>query len=257
MSGECLLIPPGSYQRVYCFECLLTAFRKARRAKKGKGGEPLFFLELEGNLLRLSRELEERTYTPDPYRYFHLRTTKDRLVSEASFRDRVVHHALVAALEPTFEELFIDSSYACRKGKGTHLALADAHRLSGEFQYFLKLDFRKYFNCIRHDILLKLLASHVQDEGILWLCERLMAVAAVPDVDPAAKCGLPIGNLTSQFWANVYLNPLDHEVIALPGVGACLRYMDLCGAAHKSIYVEKSVMWSRCICKGDHALLRE
>jgi retron-type reverse transcriptase len=219
---------PGipKYEDVYCFSSLLAAFRKARRAKRGKGSEPAFYFDLESNLLTLSRELLARSYTPDPYRYFHLRKTKERLVSEASFPDRVVHHALVGTLEPTFERQFINNSYACRKGKGTHLAIADAHRLTRQFRYFLKLDFRKYFNCINHTILLRLLAMHIKDEGILWLCHRLMANAIVPDVDPTKGCGLPIGNLTSQFWANVYLNPLDHHCLRLDSVGAYLRYMD-------------------------------
>ena len=214
------------YSDVCSFSCLLAAFRKARRAKRGKGGEPAFYLDLEGNLLRLSQELQDRSYRPDPYRYFSLRTPKNRVVSEASFRDRIVHHSLVGVLEPEFEARFIETSYACRKEKGVHLALKDAQRAARRFPYFLKLDFEKYFDSIRHDVLLDLLRQRVTDPGILWLCELLMKEAQVPGVGTAERRGLPIGNLTSQFWANVYLDPLDHVAQGLPGVKTYLRYMD-------------------------------
>ena len=215
-----------TFQDVYSFSSLLAAFRKARRAKRGKGGEPEFYLHLEENLLRLSQQLQERSFRPDPYRYFPLRTPKNRVVSEASFRDRIVHHSLVGVLEPVFEARFIETSYACRKEKGVHLALKDAHKAARRFPYFLKLDFEKYFDSIQHDVLLDLLREQVADLGILWLCELLMLEAQVPGVGTAERRGLPVGNLTSQFWANVYLDPLDHVASGLPGVRGYLRYMD-------------------------------
>ena len=214
------------YADVYAFPSLLAAFRRARRAKRGKGGEPAFYLHLEENLLRLSEQLRDRRFRPDPYRYFPLRTPKRRVVSEASFRDRIVHHSLVGALEPVFEEGFIDGSYACRKDKGTHLAIRHAQSAACRFPFFLKLDFEKYFDSIRHDVLHDLLRDRVSDDGILWLCDILMEQAQVPGIDQDERRGLPIGNLTSQFWANVYLDPLDHLALGLPGVGAYFRYMD-------------------------------
>ncbi len=217
-------IPP-TFEDVWRFDALRAAFGRARRAKRGKGGEPAFYRDLEENLLRLSCELRERTFRPDPYRYFRLWNKKERIVSEASFRDRVVHHSLVAALEPTFEARFIRHSYACRKGKGMHRAMAEAHRMSRAFPYFLKLDVRKYFDCVAHDVLLGLLARQVADDGLLWLCRTLLQGADVPDAAGAPR-GLPIGNLTSQFWANVYLDALDHHVRDDLGCGAYLRYMD-------------------------------
>ncbi len=215
-----------SFEDVYAFASLLSGFRKARRAKRGKGGEPAFYLGLETNLLRLSDEIRTRAYRPDPYRYFRLRTTKERVVSEASFRDRIVHHSLVAALEPVFEDRFIETSYACRIGKGTHAALARAQEEAKRCRYFLKLDVTKYFDGIRHEVLLELLSREIGNEGILWLCDILMRQARVPGIAPEERRGLPIGNLTSQFWANVYLDSLDHLVVQLPGVHGYLRYMD-------------------------------
>jgi retron-type reverse transcriptase len=211
---------------IYGFQPLMSAFQRARRAKRGKGSEPEFYINLEKNILQLSRELRTRNYRPDPYRYFFLRKPKERIVSEASFRDRIVHHSLVGALEPVFERIFIEHSYACRKGKGTHRAIKMAKKLSRKFKYYLKLDIEKYFDNIRHDILLKLLSNQVNDQGIIWLCNILMREANVPGVPENEQRGLPIGNLTSQFWANVYLDPSDHIIICKHGVGGYLRYMD-------------------------------
>ncbi len=217
--------PPPTFEDVWRFEPLLRAFIRARRAKRGKGGEPAFYRDLEENLLRLSGELHQRSYRPDPYRYFRLWNKKERMVSEATFRDRVVHHSLVAALEPTFEARFIRHSYACRNGKGMHRAMFEARRMTQAFPYFLKLDVRHYFDCVSHDVLLGLLARRVGDDGLLWLCRVLLDGADVPAAEGQAR-GLPIGNLTSQFWANVYLDALDHHVRDDLGCGAYLRYMD-------------------------------
>lgn len=224
--GVILLIPKPSYNNVCSFDSLLAAFRKARRAKRGKGDEPAFYLDLESNLLNLSSRLENRTFVPDPYRYFCLYNKKDRVVSVASFRDRVVHHALVAELEPTYEQLFIPTSFACRKGKGIHLALRRAQKTSRKYRYFLKLDIRKYFDHVSHPILIETLGRNVVDKDILWLSATLLSNARVPGVDPMECRGVPIGNLTSQFWANVYLDRLDQEVTTTYGSLPYFRYMD-------------------------------
>ena len=214
------------YQDIYSFAKLYEAFCKARRAKRGKGGEPAFYRNLEDELSRLSVELESRTYRPLPYRYFKLRNKKERTVSEAAFRDRVVHHSLVSAIEPVFENRFIAHSYACRKGKGSHKAVFLARKLAGRHRYFLKLDVAAYFDNVEHDILMSLLSEQLQDEGILWLCRALLDGSNVPAVRHGERKALPIGNLTSQFWANVYLDPVDKLVTSSLGRSTYLRYMD-------------------------------
>lgn len=208
------------------FAKLHAAFQRARRAKRGKGGEPAFYLDLEANLLAMSASLNAGTWKPQPYRFFHIWHGKDRIVSEAAFADRVVHHALVGALEPLFDSGFIAQSYACRKGKGAHAAVARCQALARQHQYFLKLDIRRYFDNIRHATLLELIGRRVSDPGILRLCAVIMEGAGLPHVPVGAGHGLPIGNLTSQFWANVYLDPLDHLAESLVGAGHYLRYMD-------------------------------
>ena len=217
---------PPRFADVHGFGPLLAAFRRARRAKRGKGGEPAFYRDLEDNLLRLSDELRSHRYRPAPYRYFRLWTGKERTVSEAAFRDRVVHHALVAAIDPVFEARFIRHSYACRKGRGSHAALKQAQRLSRRFAYYLRMDVTKYYDHVAHDVLLGLLAEAIADEDILRLCHTILDGAGVPGVPTDERRGIPIGNLTSQFWANVYLDPLDHLVRDDLGHGAYLRYAD-------------------------------
>jgi hypothetical protein len=212
------------FEDVYAFGSLLAAFRKARRAKRGQPQEAAFYWDLEERLLELSRQLQSKLWRPDPYRYFVVRHTKERWVAEATFRDRVVHHALVSVLEPLGEDHFIPDTYACRKGKGTHLALRRVKTWTRQHKYFLRLDIRKYFDAILHDPLLQMLAGWGCDEGMLWLCDRILAGAQVPAVPEGQRRGVPIGNLTSQFWANVYLSGFDHWM--LTQAPAYARYMD-------------------------------
>lgn len=210
------------FEQVYSFKALWRAFKRARRAKPWT--DPEFFLNCDERLLELSQALQERRWNPDPYRYFIIRNTKSRVVSEASFRNRVVHHALIAALDPLFESKFIPHSYACRAHKGTHAAVAAVQRMSRRWPYALRLDIARYFDHIRHDTLMALLQQEIQDEGLLWLCQRLLSGASLPTVPPSEQRGLPIGNLTSQFWANVYLHPIDLR--ASSTASAYARYMD-------------------------------
>ena len=154
-----------SLVRIASFDALLGAFRRARREKRGRGGEPAFAFQIESHLLALGAALRDGSWRPDPYRYFHLRTRKDRIVSEASFRDRVVHHALVAALEPAFEPHFSPFSYACRAGFGQHAALERVRRLARRHAYALRLDVRRYFDHVRHPVLLGLLERGLSRAG--------------------------------------------------------------------------------------------
>ena len=149
---------------------------------------------------------------------------------------------MVAPLKPSFEARFIRHSYACRKGRGVHAALRNAQRLARRLPYFLKMDVRKYFDRVHHTTLLARLASVVRSQGILWLCETLLDGAGVPGVPAGERRGLPIGNLTSQFWANVYLDPLDHYVRDDLGYTAYSRFMDdILVLGHR-----KEALWGAC-----------
>jgi len=228
------------YPQVTTFENLYLAYRKAAKGKRGQAAVAAFEFDLERNLFDLQAELEAQTYTPGAYTSFYIREAKRRLVSAAPFRDRVVHHALCNVIEPLFERTFIGDSYANRKGKGTHAALDRAQTFARRYPFVLQCDLRQFFPSVDHAILRAILARKLDDPCILWLCDLILASGAgildseyqmvyFPEDDLFAvnrERGLPIGNLTSQFWANVLLNELDQFVKRELHCPAYVRYVD-------------------------------
>jgi retron-type reverse transcriptase len=226
------------FERVTSFPNLLQAARLASRVKRLRPNVAAFALDLESELHELQHELVSRSYRPGPYRTFVIREKKPRFISAAPFRDRVVHHALCNIIEPIFDRGFLFDSYACRKGKGTHAAVERASSYARRFRYVLKCDVEKYFPSIDHAILFDLLAERIWDEEALWLIRTVLegsnpqpeVVGYFPGDDLFApwerRRGIPIGNQTSQFFANVYLDKLDHyvkEALRIPGY---VRYVD-------------------------------
>ncbi len=228
------------YSDLYAWENLLFAYRKAAKGKRGHANVAAFEHRLEENLLSLQVELQAQTYTPGPYTSFYIHEPKRRLISAAPFRERVVHHALCNLIEPSFERSFIADSYANRVGKGTHRALDRAQQLARRHRYVLQLDLRQFFPSIDHAILRAALARKVTDPAVLWLIDQILASGAglltevydmvyFPGDDLFAidrPRGLPIGNLTSQFWANCYLNSFDHFVKRELQCAGYVRYVD-------------------------------
>ncbi len=230
------------YPQVCSFENLYQAFRAARKGKRDRVAVASFEFDLERNLLELEAELRDQTYRPDAYTNFCIYEPKRRLVSAAPFRDRVVHHALCQVIEPIWEARFIHTSFACRVGKGTHKALDQCQTWMrhAERRYAFHGDIVKYFPSIDHAILRGLLARRIADRQAFWLIDQILnsgvgiqadecLMTCFPGDDLFALTrprGLPIGNLTSQFWANVYLNELDQFVKRELRCPAYLRYMD-------------------------------
>jgi retron-type reverse transcriptase len=220
------------------FSGLLRAATKAQRGKRFRPSVAAFHFDLESQLWKLHQELADKRYRPGAYHTFHVYEPKKRLISAAPYRDRVVHHALTQVLEPIFEQSFIHDSYACRKEKGTHAAVRRAQQFARRFPYVLKADIRKFFPCMDHQILKGLLARKIKDRDVLWLLARIIdgsnpqepIVFWFPGDDlftPSERPrGIPIGNQTSQFFANVYLDPLDHFVKDRLRVGGYVRYVD-------------------------------
>lgn len=228
---------------IYDWDNLLLAYRKAAKSKRGHADVAEFEYRLEENLLQLQQELKDQTYQPGVYHSFYIHDPKKRLISAAPFRDRVVHHALCNLIEPIFEKSFIFDSYANRIGKGTHKAIDRAQQFARRFKYVLICDIRQYFASIDHEILLKTLYRKLQfawhhnlkivvrsilQSGIGVLQEEYeMKYFAGDDLFAATRPrGLPIGNLTSQFWANCYLNPFDHFVKRNLRCRGYVRYVD-------------------------------
>jgi len=213
------------FEDICSFDNLYKAFKKAIKGSGKTQDACWFHFNLEKELLILKERLETGSYHPARYRYFKIFDPKERIISVAPFRDRVVHHALVQTLEPVIDRTFIYDSYATRKGKGTHRAIKRAKRFLKNNYYYLKTDIAKYFDSIDHDILLNLVEKKVKDKKALLLVERIIRNSDTSRGLEAGK-GLPIGNLTSQFFANVYLDPLDHFLKDNSGVKRYIRYMD-------------------------------
>jgi len=232
--------PEIKYELIHSWENIYNAWRRASRGKRGINTAANFEYKLEDNLLKLRREFIEQTYQPGGYYSFYIHEPKKRLISAAPFRDRVVHHALCRIIEPIFERSFIFDSYANRIGKGTHRAIKRAQHFSRKYKYVLQCDIEQFFPAIDHEILLNTLSYKIRDQKILWLISKIidsginvnsevynMKYFPGDDLLSALRPrGLPIGNLTSQFWANCYLNPLDHFIKRELRCRGYLRYVD-------------------------------
>ncbi|MBI5304349.1 MAG: RNA-dependent DNA polymerase [Chloroflexi bacterium] len=228
------------YTELCSWDNLLFAYRRAAKGKRGQPPAAAFEYRLEDNLLALQRELRDQTYQPGAYTSFYIHEPKRRLISAAPFRDRVVHHALCQLIEPVFERSFIFDSYANRKKKGTHRALDRAQEFARRYRYVLQCDLRQFFPSIDHAILRATLARKINDAQVLWLIDQILASGVGVLSDEYAMTwflgddlfavnrarGLPIGNLTSQFWANCYLNPFDHFVKRELKCEGYVRYVD-------------------------------
>lgn len=226
-------------QQLFSLENLYRAYRRCRRHKRSTVNALRFEQNLEENLVALHEELSAGTYRPGRSVAFLLDKPKRREIFAADFRDRVVHHVLVGHLEPRWERRFIHDSYACRPGKGTHKGVERLRSFTRQVTangtrraWYLQLDVRAFFNSIDREILCARLAAKEDDPAVLWLMRTLVMYEPTTDCIlrrarladfarlPAHKtlfkaapgCGLPIGNLTSQFFANVYLDALDQFV---------------------------------------------
>jgi len=228
------------FDEVCAWSNLLDASHRATRGRRGSPAVARFDYDLERELLDLRSSLREGSYRPGRHHSFFVHDPKQRLISAAPVRDRVVHHALCNVLEPVLERSFVDDSFANRIGKGTHRGLDHCQNLARRHRWVLSCDIRQYFASVDHAILTRTLFRYVRDERTRWLIRLIIAGGAgaiaetwdpvwFPGDDLLSVCrprGLPIGNLTSQLWANVYLNGFDHFVkreLRCPGY---VRYVD-------------------------------
>lgn len=230
----------NSFEQLCSWDNLYFAWSKASKGKRSKQSVSLFESRLEENLISLQRNLQGQSWCPGGYVSFYIHDPKRRLISAAPFPDRVVHHALCNIIEPVFERSFVRESYANRIGKGNHRALQSTHDYSRKFAFVLQLDIRKFFPNIDHAVLRHLLTKKISDERIMWLIDSILESGQrvlcnerhahlFPGDDLLSlmrPCGLPIGNLTSQFWANVYMNPLDHFIKRELRCKGYVRYVD-------------------------------
>ena len=215
----------GLWSQIVTFESLYHGFCAAARGRRYAGSVLKYRQLLEENIIEALNLLEWKQWEPSRYREFYVYDPKKRLISAPPFKDRVVHHALVRVIAPLFERKFIADSFACRTGKGTHAAkervegfAATAHRKWGEY-YVLKGDIHAYFHSINRQVLFRLIERTIADKDVLRLIRRIIEC-------DGAEQGIPIGALTSQLFANVYLDALDHYLKDDLGVRMYVRYMD-------------------------------
>jgi len=200
---------------------LYLAFYKASLGKKGKNEVICFAKNLDENLQILRRQILSGDVSVGNYRYFTIFDPKKRLICAASFSERVLHHAIMNVCHPYFERNLITDSYATRVGKGVYSALDKAMKAMSHYDYVAKLDVRKYFDSISHEVLKSKLRHLFKDEPLLAILGKI-----IDSYETKAGCGLPIGNLTSQYFANLYLSDIDHFAKEQLQIPVYLRYMD-------------------------------
>lgn len=213
----------GLWARIVAPENLLASWSRVRRGHAGSPVVREYAENLATNLECLRADLIAGTFRPGAYRQFGVMDPKPRTISCAPIRDRIVHHALCGVVAPLLERSFTEDSYACRKGKGTHRACARARDLVRRYPYYCKMDVRRYFDSIEHDRLLSVLLPLFRERDV---CDLIEHIVRHPVPGQAQGRGLPIGNLTSQWFANAFLNGFDHFVKQGLCMPAYIRYMD-------------------------------
>jgi RNA-directed DNA polymerase len=222
---------------------LILAWRKARKGKTKMDYVIEFEKNTMKNLLELQEELKDQIYKPLPLEDFILRDPKTRKISKSDFRDRIVHHAIIRIIEPIFDKSFIYDSCANRIGKGNLFALRRfdlfkkkvTNNLKTE-AFCFKADIKHYFEEVNHEVLIKIISRKIKDERVLWLIRRILEnVANWGGGEGSLKLikGMPLGNLTSQFFANVYLNDLDYFVKNILKAKYYMGYVDDFVILHK------------------------
>jgi hypothetical protein len=209
------------FDKVIDYQNIRLAFLKAIRGKRSSPAVIRFCAQVDNNLARIRRRLEAYPLQWGNYQHFTVTDPKFRTISAVPFEDRIIRHALMNILEPLFERPLIDNSYACRKGKGTRKAVLYAFSRCKANPRFLKLDVRKYFDSVDHTVLKQQLARTLKDKRVL-----LVLFSIIDTYETKSGKGLPIGNLTSQYFANLYLSPLDHYILERLKPAGYVRYMD-------------------------------
>jgi hypothetical protein len=251
-----------AFRQLCSWENLVLSWRKAARGKRGTASVARFEYRAEEHLADLREQLLAGTYRPGAYIHFHIEDPKRRKISAIRFRDRVVHHALCNVIEPRFERLFLPDSYANRKAKGTHRAVDRLQSFSRCYRYVLRADIVQHFASVDHAILMDILRRQIPEPDIMALVETIVdsgrgvlddeyRYVRFPGDDLLAICrprGLPIGNLTSQFWSNCFLHPFDEFVTREIGCRAYLRYVDdfaLFGDSKRELWAWKAAIIDR------------
>jgi retron-type reverse transcriptase len=221
------------FEKIICLENLFSAWDNFKSGKMKKPDVLKFEWELEKNIFQIYRDLKNKKYKHSPYFSFNICDPKPRNIHKAVVRDRVVHHAIFNVLNPIFEASFIANSFSCRIGKGTHKGVNTLSRVirktSKNFTqpcFILKCDIRKFFDSVDHKILIKILERKIKDKDAIWLLKEIVGSFSSRNSLPGQSKGIPLGNLTSQLFANIYLNNFDQFIKHKLKIKNYLRYTD-------------------------------
>ena len=216
------------FEDIISVENLLEAWKEFIRGKRGKKDVQEFQLNLMGDILDLHHNLANHTYKHGPYQAFNINDPKPRKIHKAPVRDRLLHHAIHRQLYPFFDRVFIADSFSCRLGKGSHKAINrfrsfiyQVSRNHTRTCWILKCDIRKFFENIDHEILFRILRDYIPDGNILWLLGQI-----IDSFHSRSDVGLPLGNLTSQLFVNIYMNKFDQFVKHKLKIKYYIRYSD-------------------------------
>ena len=220
------------------------AFIKAAKGKAAKADVQAFRSNLDRNLMLLRNQLLTTNVELGNYNYFTIYDPKERVICAAAFPERVLHHAIMNICHPYFEKYQIYDSYATRIGKGTYAAIKRAYDFNKNNNWYLKLDIRKYFDNIDHQVLMNLLINRFKDELLINLFHKI-----IDTYKTNAGKGIPIGNLTSQYFANLYLATADHFAKEKLKVKNYVRYMDdiVFWASEKEELIDKGKLYKNFI----------
>jgi len=226
MKIECI----HNYSDVICVNNLFSAWEEFIVGKKSKKDVQEFSRNLLDNIISLHEDLANKVYRHGGYHSFYINDPKRRHIHKAAVRDRLLHHAVYRLLYPFFERTFIHDSYSCRLGKGTHRAIErfghygrKTSKNDTKTMWILKCDIKKFFASINHKILLKILSEYITDKDLLWLLNNI--IDSYHGVEKLGV-GLPLGNLTSQLFGNVYMNIFDQWVKHKLKAKRYIRYAD-------------------------------
>ncbi len=223
-----IIFHTGVFDEVISLENLFLAWTEFRKGKRSKLDVQAFELQLEDNIFALHEDLVGGDYLHGGYHQFRVSDPKPRVISKASVRDRLLHRAIYRVLYPLFDKTFIFDSYSCRNNKGTHKAFQRLTQMTRKISenytrpcYALKCDIRKFFDSIDHEVLFDLLKNRIEDEKLLKLLWGIIG-----SFECSLGRGMPLGNLTSQLFANIYMDPLDKFVKHRLKVRFYIRYAD-------------------------------
>ncbi|MFA6533954.1 MAG: reverse transcriptase/maturase family protein [Patescibacteria group bacterium] len=233
-----------SFEEIISLENLLLAWPEFLRGKRDRRDVQEFSARLMNNILALHHDLKNQTYQHGGYEHFKVFDPKPRDIHKASVRDRLLHHAIYRQLYPFFDRTFITNSYSCRLDKGTHKAVSNFRRMANKVSrnntrgfWVLQGDIRKFFASINHQILLKISSQYIPNADIRWLLDKV-----IKSFSTAPGKGLPLGNLTSQLFVNIYMNVFDQFIKHQLKIKHYIRYADDFVIIHENSDYLKSVL---------------